>query len=101
MSPRGASPWGPVVHELRTWPAYFAAVLDGEKTFEIRKDDGRIFMVGDVLLLREWYKVGESYSGRALRVRVLYVARLSTIPGFPAIDRAWVVMGLGKPVLEP
>lgn len=26
------------VHELKTWPDFFARVLSGEKTFEIRKE---------------------------------------------------------------
>lgn len=26
-------------HELKTWPPYFAAILDGLKTWEYRRDD--------------------------------------------------------------
>ena len=26
-------------HELKIYPKYFEAILDGKKTFEIRKDD--------------------------------------------------------------
>lgn len=39
-------------HELKTWKAFFEAVINGEKTFEMRKDD-RGFEVGDNLRLIE------------------------------------------------
>ncbi|MDF2680174.1 MAG: hypothetical protein K0R47_1364 [Brevibacillus sp.] len=38
------------VHELKTWPEYFNAVMDGTKKAEIRKND-RGFKVRDALLL--------------------------------------------------
>ena len=42
-----------MIHELKTWPAYFERVVDGSKTFEVRKDD-RGYQSGDELVLREW-----------------------------------------------
>lgn len=76
-------------HVLKTWPAPFAAVLDGTKRHEIRKAD-RPFAVGDVLELREWDPeimgrglrggshfegTTRGYTGRSLTVRVTYITR--------------------------
>lgn len=94
--PRPApEPPGPTEHDLKTWPACFAAVADGRKTFEVRKND-RAFQAGDVLNLREWDPyAAEAYSGRALRVPVLWV-----LPGGEfGIARGHVAMSLG-PVIE-
>lgn len=44
---------GPRTHRLKCWPTQFAAVLAGDKTFEIRLND-RDFRQGDFLLLEEW-----------------------------------------------
>ncbi len=41
------------VHELKSWPEYFAPLWEAHKTFEIRWED-RGFAVGDLLWLREW-----------------------------------------------
>ena len=40
-------------HNLKCWPEPFAAVANGIKTFEVRRDD-RPYAVGDTLILREW-----------------------------------------------
>lgn len=40
-------------HVLKTWPEFFRAIVDGKKTFEVRKND-RGFQTGDVLHLREF-----------------------------------------------
>lgn len=39
------------VHSLKTWPDQFQAVVDGLKTFDMRRG---IFDIDDILLLREW-----------------------------------------------
>ena len=43
----------PKVHDLKTWPDSFQAVLDGTKTHELRPSD-RDYEVGDVLHLQEF-----------------------------------------------
>jgi len=62
----------PKTHELKTWPEYFEAVLDGTKTFELREDD-RKFSPGDELHLREWDPRTEDYTGREEFKRCGYI----------------------------
>lgn len=70
-------------HDLKTWPEPFAALLDGRKTFEIRRND-RDYQVGDVLVLREYEPpqwidnvlprpLPEHFTGRVVRRRVTYM----------------------------
>ncbi len=61
-------------HELKTWPEFFSALVSGEKTAEIRKDD-RPFAVGDILWLREWCPKINRYTGHEARFKVLSVLR--------------------------
>ena len=60
------------IHELKTWPEYFQEVDNGNKPFEIRKND-RGFEVGDELLLMEWNPETEAYTGRGIAKRVTYM----------------------------
>lgn len=59
-------------HELKIWPEFFNAVLDGSKKFEIRKND-RNFKVGDKIVLKEWDPKKESYTGRSLAKWISFI----------------------------
>lgn len=85
---RGHTPQG-TVHDLKTWPRYFQAVLDGTKTFEIRTTVDRTFHVGDTLLLREWSPESKDYSGRSCEKVVSYIAQ-----GPPWLPVGTAVLGL-------
>lgn len=80
------------LHELKTWPQFYAAVLSGRKSFEVRKDD-RGFQSGDVLLLREWDPVKTVYTGAACYRRVRYVLSNSSHEG---IAPGHVVMAISN-----
>lgn len=60
------------VHELKTHPQYYNAVVSGKKTFEIREND-RDYQVGDLLVLREWNPESEGYTGASELRFVSYV----------------------------
>lgn len=82
-------------HDLKTWPRAFQAVMDGDKSFEFRKDD-RGFLVGDTLLLREYDPAIEQYTGRKTRVVVAYILR----GGIHGLPNEYVVMSI-KPMTIP
>lgn len=87
---------GPVEHELKCWPQYFPAVLDGSKPFEVRKTD-RDYRVGDTLWLREWALdwrgLDREYTGRECRRLVTFI-----LEGAPWVPPGYCVMGLRDPV---
>lgn len=102
-------------HDLKVHPPYFAALADGTKTFEARKDDrDPLYAVGDVLRLREWdpavygslfsqldtgvaadaaheKATDAAYTGRVIERRVSYVLR-----GGPWLTEGYVVLGLAR-----
>lgn len=80
-----------MIHELKTWPEFFEAVLNGNKTFEVRRDD-RGFSVGDILHLKEYDISLNRYTGRELAKTVTYILR----GGKFGIEVGYVVMGLGE-----
>ena len=47
-------------HRLKCWPVFYADIVNGSKTFELRRDD-RGFQVGDLLILQEWDPEDEEY----------------------------------------
>lgn len=65
-----------MTHELKTWPEYFEAIVDGTKRFEFRDSFDRDFNVGDTLRLQEWNPATKLYSGRYVSVRVLYILKV-------------------------
>lgn len=61
------------VHELKSWPHLFEAVMSGAKKHELRRGDDREFRVGDILDLREFDPETGRYTGRRCRVEVTYI----------------------------
>ena len=65
----------PRVHELKCWMPFFQNVMEGAKSFEIRREDDRDFQVGDTLHLKEWDQKAERYTERWVSRLVTYVTR--------------------------
>ncbi|MBX9708147.1 MAG: DUF3850 domain-containing protein [Caulobacteraceae bacterium] len=83
----------PVVHSLKTLPAYFDAVWRGDKTFEVRLND-RCFQRHDVVSLERHDPAegqGVSMSFNRIEKEITYV-----LPGGQfGIEPGYVVLGLG------
>jgi len=69
-----------MVHELKCWPEYYAAVQSGQKTFEVRKWD-RPYREGDSLLLKEYDPKTMSYTGQETLRTISYILDLTYLPG--------------------
>jgi hypothetical protein len=61
-------------HSLKTWPEPFAALWDGRKTAEFRRDD-RGYQEGDRLELSEYDPESGAFSGRSVQAVVSHVVR--------------------------
>lgn len=85
-----------MIHDLKCWPEYFAAVRDGIKPFEVRKND-RNFAVGDVLVLWEFDPTLNIHTGQYFRRRVTYVL----LGGQFGVESGYAVLGLSgrEPVI--
>jgi len=79
----------PIVHDLKCWPEFFAAVRDGFKPFEVREND-RDFRVGDTLRLWEFDPALNIHTGKFFHRLVTYA-----LPGGSfGIAETHIVMGL-------
>lgn len=94
-------------HNLKVWPEYWDALVSGEKTFEVRRDD-RGFQVGDTLVLRKTAlprplfegskALGSPFTtGEEIRKRVLWILT----GGQFGIEPGYVVMAIGPAETNP
>ena len=72
-----------MTHKLKILPEFFAPVVKGDKTFEIRKND-RNFKVGDLVRLLEYNPETQRYSGQHCLVYITYILNSKEFckPGF-------------------
>lgn len=75
-----------MIHELKTLPEYFEAVISGKKQFEVRKFD-RPFHEGDLLALNEFEN--KMYTGRGCLVYIDYMLTDSEY-----VKKDYVILGI-------
>jgi len=89
-------------HDLKVWPAYFAALTDGSKSFEVRRND-RDFAVGDLLRLHE-YDPAPDINGRERGATGQSISRVVTyvmLGGRFGIQSDFCVLALAHTAAEP
>lgn len=62
------------IHNIKIWPAYVPAAANGDKPFEIRRDD-RDYQVGDHLVQRAFDPIEQNYGSMIVRQLITYVLR--------------------------
>lgn len=81
-----------MIHQLKCWEPFFADVVSGAKSFEVRRND-RKFAVGDLIDLCETSCGRET--GRSFRVVVTYVLPAHSVPE-SALEPGFVVLGIRR-----
>ena len=76
-------------HDLKLWSDFFDEVANGNKTFEVRKNN-RGFKVGDTLILKEYCPTNKAYTGKELSRKVSYLLE----GGDFGIEKSFVIMGI-------
>lgn len=77
------------VHNLKLWSEFYNEVANGNKTFEVRKND-RGFKLGDILILKEYCPTSKAYTGKERILQVSYILK----GGSFGIEKGFVVLGL-------
>ena len=82
------------IHELKIYPKYFEEVMNGNKTFEVRKND-RHFKVGDAIVLNEWDNI--KYTGRKIHAVITYILDDT----FIGLEKGYVAFAFAVMRMEP
>lgn len=59
-------------HEVKSWVHLFKPILDGRKTYDLRKND-RNYRVGDTVRLMEYDPEAGRFTGMGCLVEVTYI----------------------------
>lgn len=80
--------------EKKLEKAWFQMKLDGEKPWELRKEDDHTFNVGEIVKYREYDKDKKEYTGRFLIRRVTHTCRQA-----PGLKRGYCLM-IDEPITQ-
>jgi len=83
-------------HRLKSWPAFFHAILRGDKLHDLRRKENHDFQVGDLLQLNEYDPFAGKYTGRSLDRTISFITSNDTPCAYSsaALDRDYVILSL-------
>lgn len=78
-------------HKLKIIPKYFKEIVDGNKNFEVRKND-RNYKIGDTLILKEYDPIKKNFTGNYAKTTVMYILKDKDFP--IGIKEGYCIMGI-------
>jgi len=85
-----------MTHALKTWTEYYKEIENGDKTFELRKDD-RPFAPLDTVIAQEYDYEKQKYTGKETAFTITYILRNAKQFG---LKDGFCILGL-QPKREP
>ena len=77
--------------QLKIIPKYFKEIVDGNKNFEVRKND-RNYKIGDTLILKEYDPIKKNFTGNYAKATVMYILKDKDFP--IGIKEGYCIMGI-------
>lgn len=78
------------IHEVKCETVFFNDVINDYKLFEVRKND-RDYQTGDDMILKEWDKELQEFTGREDRVTIIYL-----LEDYPGIEAGYCILGIDR-----
>jgi len=69
-----------MTHYLKTLKCHFEHIRNGDKPFEIRRNDDRGFQKGDMVIFEEFDNVSNRITGRTIEAKITYVTNFRQAP---------------------
>ena len=74
-----------MIIKKKLWKDYYDRIATGKKKFDIRLADFEI-KEGDTLVLEEWDQDKKAYTGRSIKTKATYVAKINEMTFWPQDD---------------
>lgn len=81
---------------LKSWPAFFQAIKDGSKPYDLRDMSDRSFSIGEIITLQEYDPFLGEYTGAQLNAEITYITSRDTPCALSslALDKNCCILGL-------